>query len=113
MNENISLEKGVKIINQKKLGVIITKNKKNITTGIITDGDIKRLIQKHENFKNIRLKNIIKKKPISIEKNILAAKALKIMNEKKITSLCVYAKANKNKTIGLLHIHNILSANIN
>ena len=35
------------------------------------------------------------------------------MNEKKITSLCVYAKKNKNKTIGLLHIHNILSANIN
>ena len=113
VNENISLEKGLKIINQKKLGVIITKNKKNMTTGIVTDGDIKRLIQKYGNFKNIKMKNIIKKKPISVEKNILAAKALKIMNEKKITSLCVYAKKNKNKTIGLLHIHNILSANIN
>ena len=48
-----------------------------------------------------------------MEKNLLAAKALKIMNENKITSLCVHAESNKNKTIGLLHIHNILEANIN
>ena len=112
INENLSLEKGIKIINQKKMGVVITKNNKNFTTGIVTDGDIKRLIQKHKNFKSVKLKNIIKRKPISIEKNVLAAKALKIMNEKKITSLCVYSNSNKNKTIGLLHIHNILEANI-
>ncbi len=112
VDENLSLENGIKIINQKKMGVVITKNKKNFTTGIVTDGDIKRLIQKHKNFKSVKLKNIIKKKPISIEKDVLAAKALKIMNEKKITSLCVYSNSNKNKTIGLLHIHNILEANI-
>ena len=52
------------------------------------------------------------KKPISIDKDELAAKALSIMNSKKITSLCVYKKNKKNKTIGILHIHNILSANI-
>ena len=112
INENLSLEKGIKIINQKKMGVVITKNNKNFTTGIVTDGDIKRLIEKHKNFKIVKLKNIIQKKPISIEKDVLAAKALKIMNEKKITSLCVYSNSNKNKTIGLLHIHNILEANI-
>ena len=71
------------------------------------------MIQKHSNFKEIKLKKIVKKKPISVEKNLLAAKALKIMNEYKITSLCVHAESNKNKTIGLLHIHNILEANIN
>ena len=53
------------------------------------------------------------KNPISIEKNTLAAKALSIMNEKKITCLCVHKSRNSNKTIGLLHIHNILEANIN
>ena len=51
------------------------------------------------------------KNPISIEKNILAVKALSLMNEKKITSLCVFDK-NRKKTIGILHIHNILSSNI-
>ena len=52
------------------------------------------------------------KNPISVDKDILAAKALSIMNTKKITSLCVYNKKNKSKTIGILHIHNILENNV-
>ena len=52
------------------------------------------------------------KNPVSIDKNDLAAKALNLMNSKKITSLCVYDKKNKSKTVGILHIHNILDANI-
>ena len=52
------------------------------------------------------------KNPISVNKDILAVKALSIMNNKKITSLCVYNKKNKAKTIGVLHIHNILQSNI-
>ena len=52
------------------------------------------------------------KKPVSISKDSLAAKALSLMNSKKITSLCVYSKKNKSKTIGVLHIHNILQSNI-
>ena len=60
----------------------------------------------------MKVAKIMTKNPISIEKQSLAAKALALMNEKKITSLCVYDKNNKNKTIGLVHIHNILEANI-
>ena len=52
------------------------------------------------------------KNPIGIDKNELAAKALSLMNNKKITSLCVHNKKNKLKTIGVLHIHNILQSNI-
>ena len=52
------------------------------------------------------------KYPISVEKNILAAKALSIMNNKKITSLCVYDKRNKSKTIGVVHIHHILQSDV-
>ena len=52
------------------------------------------------------------KNPISVEKNILAAKALSLMNSKRITSLCVHKRKNKNKTIGIIHIHNILENNI-
>ena len=52
------------------------------------------------------------KNPIGIDKNALAAKALSLMNSKKITSLCVYENKNKLKTIGVIHIHNILQSNI-
>ena len=112
VNENSNIEKGIKIINLKKLGTVIVRNNKQLTTGILTDGDIKRLVHKYSNIKKIKIKNIINKKPVSVEKDLLAAKALKIMNEKKITALCVHSKSKKNKTIGLLHIHNIIEANI-
>ena len=60
-----------------------------------------------------RKKNVMTKNPISVDKNMLAAKSLSIMSDKKITSLCVYKDKKKHKTIGILHIHNILDARIN
>ena len=52
------------------------------------------------------------KNPISINADVLAAKALSLMNSKRITFLCVHRDNKKNKTIGVLHIHNILENNI-
>ena len=52
------------------------------------------------------------KKPIAIDKNELAAKALSIMNNKKITSLVVYSKRNPLITVGVIHVHTILQSNI-
>ena len=83
-----------------------------MTKGILTDGDLKRLNQKFENINKLKIKSVMKKNPISIEKYMLAAKALSIMKTKKITSLCVHSGKKKNKTIGFVHIHNILNANI-
>jgi len=112
ISENDNIRNGLKIINQKKLGVLIARNKKLNTTGIFTDGDIKRTIQKNVDIKRNKIKFFMTKNPISIDKNTLAAKALNIMNDKKITCLCVFEKQNQNKTIGIIHIHNILSSNI-
>ena len=113
INENKSIQSGLKIINMKKLGILIARNKFLKTTGVFTDGDIKRTIQKNIDIKKNKIKNFMSKDPISVEKDTLAAKALSIMNDKKITSLCVYNKNNKKKTIGIIHIHNILKSNIN
>ena len=78
----------------------------------MTDGDLKRLNRKFENFQKLKIKEVMKKNPVSIDKNTLAAQALSIMNAKKITSLCVHKGNQKNKTVGIIHIHNILKANI-
>ena len=112
VNENTNMKDALKLILSKKLGVLIVKNNNGYTKGIFTDGDIKRLVKKNQNFYTLKVKKIMNKNPISVEKNTLAAKALSIMNEKKITSLCVHKFKNKKKTIGVLHIHNILEANI-
>ena len=111
INENLFMKDAINIMNLKKLGVLVARNSKGYTKGIFTDGDIKRLIQKNKGIKNLRVKSFMTKNPISINKNVLAEKALALMNERKITSLCVINK-NRNKTIGILHIHNILGASI-
>ena len=112
IDENASLKNTIKVINSKKLGVVIVRNNKKETTGIFTDGDIKRTIQTNRNFKFYKIKSLMTKNPVSIDKDLLAAKAIETMNRLKITSLCVHKKSNKKKTIGILHIHNIISADI-
>ena len=112
VNENLKMRKALKILTSKKLGFLLIRDKKNNTKGIITDGELRRFGQKNQNIHNTLVKQIMTKNPIGIDKNALAAKALSLMNSKKITSLCVYEKKNKLKTIGVLHIHNILQSNI-
>ena len=112
VSENINMKSAISNINKKKLGVIILRNNTKQTTGILTDGDLKRLSNLNQNFIKLKVKNVMKKKPISVDKNMLAAQALSLMNMKKITSLCVHQKNKKRKTIGFIHIHNILDANI-
>jgi arabinose-5-phosphate isomerase len=112
VNENLKMKEALEIITKKKLGVLVVQNKQKKTKGILTDGQIRRFNQKSSNLYSMNVGEIMTKNPICIEKNALAAKALALMNNKKITSLCVYEKKNKSKTIGIIHIHNILQNNI-
>ncbi len=112
VNENLKMSKALKILNEKKLGILIIRNKIRKTIGIITDGQIRRFSQKNLNFQKLPVKKIMTKKPISIDKNELAARALSLMNSKKITSLVVYNKNKPLVTVGVLHIHTILQSNI-
>ncbi|MDA9702766.1 KpsF/GutQ family sugar-phosphate isomerase [Candidatus Pelagibacter sp.] len=112
IDENKLMTEALKIMTKKKLGTLIVRNKKRYTTGIITDGQIRRFNSKNINLNSLKVKDVMTKNPIKIDKDILATKALAIMNEKKITSLCIYEKKNRFITIGILHIHNILNKEI-
>ncbi len=110
--ENIETIKALKILDKKKLGLLIVRNKYKKTVGILVDGQIRRISQKNSDFKSLLVKDVMTKKPITIDKNELAAKALSVMNNKKITSLIVINKKSPQKTIGVIHIHTILQSNI-
>ena len=112
VNENLKMKKALQVISSKKLGILIIQNEKKNTTGIITDGQIRRFNEKNNNLQDLTVKKVMTRNPVSIGKEVLAEKALSIMNVKKITSLCVHSKTKKNKTIGILHIHNILQSKI-
>ena len=108
INENSNMKNALRIITLKKLGTLLVRDVKGNTTGIITDGQIRRFSEKNESLYGLKVKNIMTKNPKKVEKDTLAMKALSIMNENKITSLCVNSTINKRKTIGIVHIHNIL-----
>ena len=108
VNENEIVRNALKILNKKKLGFIVIINNHGLNTGIFTDGDLKRSLQKNKSIEKIKIKSLMTKKPYSVDENTLISDIISKMNKKKITSVCVFNKKNKNKTIGVIHIHHIL-----
>ena len=113
INYNKNFREALKIMSQKNLGVVVVLKKKNIY-GILTDGDLRREIKRSKYDNN--LEKFITKNPLVVNKNMPAAKALSIMNEKKITSLLVvsdkYLKKSKKILKGIIHIHFLLKNGI-
>ena len=104
-----SFNQALKVMNQKKLGiVVITKSK--FIKGLITDGDLRRVLNNPSYNKD--LNKITRKYPLVINENMSASKALGFMSEKKITSLLVVSDKDKNKKNkilkGIIHIHFLL-----
>ena len=112
VNENQIMKKALRVINLKKLGFIVIINKQGLTKGIFTDGDLKRLMQKKSKIDNLKVKSLMIKNPFCVDKNTLASDVLTQMNKRKITNVCVYSSENKQKTIGVLHIHDLLNKNL-
>ena len=109
INYQSSFKEALKVMTKKKLGiVVILKNK--FIKGLVTDGDLRRELKNYTNNEN--LNKFITKRPLAVNENMPASKALAIMNEKKITSLLVVSDKNfkkVNKVLkGIIHIHFLL-----
>ena len=109
INEDQTMKKALKIINLKGLGFLVVTNSQGLTIGVFTDGDLKRLMRKSSKIDNLKIKNFMSKKPFSVEENTLASDVLSQMNKRKITNVCVFRKKSKQRTIGVLHIHDLLN----
>jgi|TARA_B100001540_G_scaffold240489_1_gene215151 arabinose-5-phosphate isomerase len=106
---NKSINDAIKIINKKKLGLVVVINK-GFVSGLITDGDCRRAIKNLK--KSNKIENFMSRKPMFISENVPASKALSVMSENKITSLCVPSEKTlnkKNKKLkAIVHVHRIL-----
>lgn len=104
--ENDTVEKAVKEINEKRFGCTAVVNEKHELTGIITDGDLRRALTKYNTVQDLKVSDIMTQNPKMIKKDELAAKALHIMEEYKISSLFIIDD-NKNPE-GILHFQDLL-----
>jgi len=106
VDENRTLIDGIKEINRKNLGFTLAINKNNCLTGIITDGDIRRLLAKDIDITKLKIKEVMIKNPKTIDEDILAVKAMEIMEKYEITALPIVDENKKIK--GVVHLHDLL-----
>ena len=113
INKNNKIQEALLIISEKGLGFTGVVDDKDVLIGIITDGDIRRGLEKgHNDLFNLNVESIMTNTPRSIPTNTLAIKALEIMEEHSITSLFVHNHNNPDELRGVIHIHDILNSGI-
>lgn len=97
-------------ISEKRLGATIVEEN-GIIRGLITDGDIRRVLEKHENIGGLKAAEVMTQKPISVNENLLAFEALKLMQIKKINHLIVLKKNNSYR--GIVHVLDFIKEGLN
>jgi arabinose-5-phosphate isomerase len=106
VTENATLKEIIIEISSKRLGATaVVKQGSLELIGIITDGDLRRMLNKYESIDGIRASDIMTISPLSIEPDTYAAEALAIMQEKNITQLIV---TKSGKFEGFVHLHDLL-----
>ncbi|MCW3093392.1 MAG: arabinose 5-phosphate isomerase [Ferruginibacter sp.] len=93
----------------KRLGVTAVVSAGNLVEGIITDGDLRRMLEREGSFESLTANDIMSKKPVTVEGDMLAVDALDIMKARDINQLIV-VEANVYK--GIIHIHDIIKEGI-
>ena len=106
VDEKTSLKDSILMITSKRLGATCVVNSNGILAGIITDGDLRRLLEKTLDIKSLTAKDVMTKNPKTINKDFLASFALQQMENFNITSIIVVDKSNKPE--GIVHLHDLV-----
>ena len=104
-----SLKEIIVEITQNRLGVTAVVNEENLLIGIITDGDLRRMLEKTSDISTICAANILSPAPITISPQALAVEALDVMRKKDISQLIV---SENSKYMGIIHLHDLIREGI-
>ncbi|NOZ47946.1 MAG: KpsF/GutQ family sugar-phosphate isomerase [Chlorobi bacterium] len=104
-----SINKVIFEISSNLLGATVVLNKNDELIGIITDGDIRRMLEKNKNIEQLQAKDIMSANPKTINKDKLAAEAFNVMEQNNITQIIVAKELNY---LGIVHLHDILKEGI-
>jgi arabinose-5-phosphate isomerase len=105
ISEDASVREIIVEISSKRLGATAVVDKENKLTGIITDGDLRRMLNKHAEFFHLDAKAIMSPKPQVIAPDEYALTAMQVMQEKSITQLIV---CQEGEVLGFVHLHDLL-----
>ena len=106
---NATIREVIVEMTNKRLGVTVVVNNDHVIEGIITDGDLRRMLEKEDSFELLKARDIMSVNPITVKNDLLAVEALELMKEKNISQLVV---ADDNVYKGIIHIHDIIKEGI-
>ncbi|MGZ3604645.1 MAG: KpsF/GutQ family sugar-phosphate isomerase [Thermodesulfobacteriota bacterium] len=112
VSEKTLMKDAIFEITSKRLGVTGVCNSDGHLVGVITDGDLRRGLEKFSDLFNREASEVMTKNPKWIEKGDLAARAVQRMEEYSITSLFVFNKAGDKVPTGIIHLHDLLKAGV-
>jgi len=112
VQEDTFMREGLLEMTSKRFGVAGICDKEGRLVGIITDGDLRRALEREDDLLNRRASTIMTKNPRTVAKDDLAAKALHWMEEFSITSLFILAEDNSGSPVGIIHMHDLLRAGV-
>ncbi|MNS53083.1 Arabinose 5-phosphate isomerase KdsD [compost metagenome] len=95
-------------ISSKRLGSTAVVDNEHLV-GVITDGDLRRMMEKNENFSTLRAVDIMNSQPKTVEASAMAVDALALMKQYNISQLIV---VDKNKYAGIIHLHDLIKEGI-
>jgi len=99
-------------ITSKRLGVTAVCNGEGHLVGVITDGDLRRALERFSDVLHQEASEVMTRNPKWIEKDALAAEAVQRMEEYSITSLFVFDQPGDKKPVGIIHLHDLLKAGV-
>jgi len=109
VNASTSLKEVILTISKNRLGATAVVDSNNRVEGIITDGDIRRMLEQYSSIQDLTASHIYHKAPISISPNALAVDALALMEQKDISQIIV---ANESEYVGMIHMHDLMREGI-
>lgn len=109
VKESDLVKSTILVISKKRLGAAAVVNNAGHLTGIFTDGDLRRMLEKHATFENLTVGEVMTKSPKTIEKGEYAIRALNVMREFDINQLIV---EDKGSVVGFIHISDLINEGI-
>jgi len=110
--ENTLMKESLVEITSKRLGVTAVMDEHEQLVGVITDGDLRRALEKYPDLLNRTASEIMTRNPKWIEADVLAAQAVQKMEAYAITSLFVFNRAGERTPAGIIHLHDLLRAGV-
>lgn len=104
-----SVQEVIVAISKSRMGATVVLDATSSIIGIITDGDIRRMLEQHSSIQDLKAADILHQQPLTIASNTLAIEAFEVMKAKDISQLIV---ADEGVYIGMIHIHDLMKEGI-